>query len=491
MKISRTILQPRWKVTLFMWLTFIVVITIWKHASAGLMMLLIVWSYMLILCLNDWKNNIVCLCFLISFFVFLIGREVCFSYLSLPVYYTYLTPYNSFAYVCMIISLLGIGVGNFVQITNFNNGHIRMAKCDGNNRVGHNTQKIAKYIFCVCYMFSIIAVCTQILFIRQVGYLGTYVEKNVEYQLPGVVSYIAAFMGLSFYVYLSTFPDRKSAWFPIAMYELYGVLTVFTGKRYPFVAISMIIFIYMIIRSRKENGWMTRKMIVTVILLVPCLIVFLALYDSIRVGQGIKFSGIINTVINFFDGQGGSINVIKRIRYFEKEIADLHLCSFETTRSVIFENFIMRKFTGINVMTGNSIERALNGNSLMHRLSYLTYGNAYLSGRGVGSCYIAELFFDFGYLGILVGSVLYGKIMSAVNNMGRHGYIIDGILLAMMYYILLAPRGHFDAFLGDVFTIYSILGIFAVKMIGMAVRRKQYKSVLNFKASRVSVGEKS
>ena len=487
MKIRVVSLRLKWKIILLACLFSIVAISAWKQASIGLMMLLMLWNYLLILSLSDWKNNIVCLCFLISFFVFLIGREVCFSYLSVPVYYTYLTPYNSFAYVCMMISLLGIGVGNFVQITNFNNGHIRMAKRDGNNRVGYNAQKIAKYIFYLCYIFSIIAVCAQILFIRKVGYLGTYVEKNAEYQLPGVVSYIAAFMGLSFYVYLSTFPDRKSVWFPIAMYELYGVLTVFTGKRYPFVAISMIIFIYMVIRSRTENGWMTRKMIVTVILLVPCLIVFLALYDSIRVGQGIKFSGIIDTVINFFDGQGGSINVIKRIRYFEKEIADLHLCSFETMRSVIFENFIVRKLTGISAMTGNSIERALNGNSLMHRLSYLTYGNAYLSGRGVGSCYIAELFFDFGYLGVFVGSVLYGKIMSAVNHLGRHGYIIDGILLAMMYYILLAPRGHFDAFLGDVFTIYSILGIFAVKIIGLAVRRKRYKSVLK---SRASVGEK-
>ncbi len=89
----------------------------------------------------------------------------------------------------------------------------------------------------------------------------------------------------------------------------------------------------------------------------------------------------------------------------------MNFVSLHNTKSVLFENAILRKMLDIRVYNGNSIENALYGHSLAHRLSYLEYGDYYLQGHGVGSCYIAELYHDFGVIGVMAGNYIYGYIL--------------------------------------------------------------------------------
>ena len=334
-----------------------------------------------------------------------------------------------------------------------------------------NVQKITEYVFFVCYVFLIITVFSQIILVKRVGYLASYMEETTA-NVPSIVAYIAAFTPVIFCIFLATCPSKKRAMLPMGLYEIYAVLTIFTGKRYPFIAISMLIIIYLTIRNKSEKGWINRKMIILIVIAIPFLMVLLTAYDSIRIGETFRFTSLKDSIIDFFDSQGGSINVIKRVKYYEKDLEDLYLTSFENTKTVLFENSIMRKLTGATVYNGNSIERAMNGNSLMHRLSYYSYGNAYLNGRGVGSCYIAELYHDFGYCGIFFGSIFYGWLIRCVSNIKFTHYIKDGILLAIMYYILLAPRGNFDGFVGNIFSLNSILGICITYIIVRMVERK-------------------
>ena len=387
------IILPRMRARMVMVLIAIYVLlliaTLYKGASFLLMIVLMVWFYLLMLSISDIKNNIAYFCYLISFYVFLIGREVGFDYFSVEVYYKYLTGENNFAYCCLLISLLGIGVGNFIYTSRTSQSNVFKMDIKSDVHYIVYAQKTTKYGYYFCYLFSIIVVAVQIIMVRKIGYLASYTDEASVSGVPGIVFYIGAFTPTIFCLFLATYPSKNSAILPIVLYEIYGVLTILAGKRYPFIAISMIILIYLVIRNKSERGWITRKMIIAVIIALPLLLIFLSLYDSIRLGEEFTFTGILNTIIHFFDEQGGSINVIKRVKYYENEIKDLTFCSFENTRSVLFENLIMRRFTGIEVFSGNSIERAMNGNSLMHRLSYYTYGNAYLSGRGVGSCYIA------------------------------------------------------------------------------------------------------
>lgn len=447
---------------------FVLISTLVKNASPILMLVILLWLYLLFLTISDIKNNIALFCFLIAYFVFLVGREVCFQYLSVEVYYKYLVKENTFTYFCLIISLIGIWCGTY----------IKNEKKDKNNSYyvvkehSLNIQIITELIFLLCYCFLIVTVIAQIVLVRSVGYLASYTDEAVSTNIPRIVSYIAAFTPVIFCVFLSSYPSKKKVILPIVLYEIYAVLTVLTGKRYPFIAINMIILIYITIRSKNEKGWMSKKVILLLIIAIPFLIVFLVAYDSIRLGETFKVSNITNIFIDFFDSQGGSVNVIKRVKYYENDLSDLFLTSFENTRNAIFENAIARKITNVQVYSGNSIERALHGNSLMHRLSYYSYGSTYLTGRGVGSCYIAELYHDFGYVGIFFGSMFYGWLIKCVSNIRFNHYLRDGIVLAIMYYLLLAPRGNFDGFIEGVFGLYSLLGILTTYIIIKLVNQK-------------------
>ncbi len=93
----------------------------------------------------------------------------------------------------------------------------------------------------------------------------------------------------------------------------------------------------------------------------------------------------------------------------------------------------------------------------------------YLQGHGVGSCYIAELYHDFGMIGVMIGSFFYGYILKKINNIQFENYLGDGILIAMIYYVILAPRGNFDGFIGGIFSLYSVFGTLMICIVSKFV----------------------
>ena len=49
----------------------------------------------------------------------------------------------------------------------------------------------------------------------------------------------------------------------------------------------------------------------------------------------------------------------------------------------------------------------------------------YLSGRGVGTSYIAELYADFGVIGVIVGGLCFGIILKNISTIDFKNPIID------------------------------------------------------------------
>ena len=246
------------------------------------------------------------------------------------------------------------------------------------------------------------------------------------------------------------------------LYEGYAILRLFTGQRYPFVGISMLMLIYYVMRSKKESNWIKKYHYLLLLLAIPVLMMFMTAYDSIRVGKEVSTDGFFDSIINFLVQQGGSINVIRRTIYNADQLSDMRFVSFQSIYSAIFENGISRRLFNIKTYDGNSIERALTSNNLAHRLSFIAYGDGYLAGKGTGSSYIAELLHDFGLLGVFVGSVLYGCLLKGIDKIEFKHSFSDGIKLAMIYYIILAPRGGFDSFIGNVFNLQSVIGLVVI-----------------------------
>lgn len=278
-------------------------------------------------------------------------------------------------------------------------------------------------------------------------------------------------------MYLATCPSKKKVFLPVLLYEVYAILTLLTGQRYPFIGISLYILTYWFLREKREGGWIKKWHYVAILIAIPVLMLGVTAYDSVRVGKAVDFSSISEGMREFFVDQGGSINVTRRTIYNAKQLENMHFVSFSSTYSTIFGNFIATKLFGATVYSGNSIEHAMLGHSLAHRLSYYAYGNAYLAGRGTGSSYIAELFHDFSYVGVFLGSLFYGVLIEKINRMEFKSYIKCGVLMAFLYYIYLLPRGSFDAFVGGIFNIYAIILWFMIYLLSQILNRRRKNGV--------------
>lgn len=440
----------------------VIFLSIYNHTDIWFAIALTVWYVCFVTCLTNLKDNIVMFCFLGAFFVFLLGREVCFNFLGLKRYYNYLEPYNRITFILITVSLISLEIGYVLSSTHSTLVFDELAKRNVSDTIIHSSvqyQEICKFFYYICFFFSLLSTIAQIMLVRSIGYVESYVADSGSTSLPGIFNYISSFMNVALSLYLATYPPKKDARTSLIFYEVYAILTLATGHRYTFVAISMYVIIYFFIRQRLDGDWINKKNIVLIVVAMPIIITLLTAMDFLRTGKSFRFTSANSTLISFLDQQGGSVNVIKRIFYYRDKLKDMAFTSFTNIRSIIFENIISRHLFGTVVYTGNSIENALNGHSLAHRLSYYEYGYLYLQGHGVGTCYIAELFHDFDIIGVIIGNIFYGILIRKISELKLNHFMKDGIYLSFITGIMLAPRGDFDGFLSSTFSLYSILGV--------------------------------
>ena len=86
---------------------------------------------------------------------------------------------------------------------------------------------------------------------------------------------------------------------------------------------------------------------------------------------------------------------------------------------------------------------------MAHIISYLVLPYNYLLGRGLGSSYIAELYHDFGYIGIFLGNIIYGCVIKICCNFNKCSIWMRYVCLVIINAILLAPRSTTDGFISS------------------------------------------
>ncbi len=463
----------------------VAIVSLIKEVNILFSFVLIVWLGIVSYCMTDIKTHIVLFCFSVSFFVFLIGRELCFAFFGLPRYYTYLDTHNNITFFLMIISMLSLMIGYIIadRYSVFARGKTVVIKRRTERMPAYphfffetdiqrtGVRKAAEIAFYFCLACSLLDVWKQIQLVRNVGYTGTYMAANTV--SSGVLAYFASFTIVALSIFLATCPPRKSSWTALMAYEAYGVLTMLTGHRYTFVAISMYFLTYIIYRHKLEGHWISKSLVIAIVIAAPFVIVLMNVIDTQRGGRTEIFNGgTMHAMIRFLDQQGGSVNCIKRIFYYKDKLSDMIFTSLSNTRAVLFENAILRRVFGIQVYSGNSLENALNGHYLSHRLSWYEYGELYLRGHGVGSCYIAELFHDFGVIGVMLGNLIYGYVIRRTTDIGDRHYFGNALVFASQYYIYLAPRGDFDGMIGGLFSVTSILGMIGIWVLSYCLCRK-------------------
>ena len=187
-----------------------------------------------------------------------------------------------------------------------------------------------------------------------------------------------------------------------------------------------------------------------IILCLPLVGAGLAAYSTIRTGSslatGTSFGDLLYTL---FTGVADSDKVIKYGYILKSEFPKGHFYTLGSVIDYFKYSALSRLLLGTDVTVSQTVEYALQGNGYSYTLSYLYYPSQFLSGHGLGSCYIAELYQDMGYLGVFLGNVLLGIIIRNVFTLSKNSVIKNAIIFYMFKLLMLTPRNDYDVILRE------------------------------------------
>ena len=442
-----------------------------------------IYVFMMLNCYKKIEQRSLLFAFGIAFFTFLLGRDFLELFLNYKVENYYTQEINNHTYLCFIVSLVGVWISYlFFEHENFKkiNFIAQDIKIKTNNLFIVCVRKVSKYIFYFSIPFALINKIVISIFIRTYSYAEYYIKFSKflhTNKLLYVISKIELIMPVALCIIFSTLPTKKEVKVPIICYIVYLIISLGAGNRGPFVLGILLLFIFIVYMQgyRPEEAWFDRKKMVLFISIVPIIAVGGTIYNVMRFGMSINNISFINAFIDFFYDQGVTITVIKKAYEFEEQIPKQGFYLLE-----FFHSGIWARILGIPVYHGNSIEHALYGGSFTHAIAYTVMQQSYLSGLGTGTSYIAELYYDFNYLGVFIGNVIYGWIFSKINKTRTNKLFIRALVFVLITQFLWSPRGSYTAFLSFVFapsTIITFISIFGIAKLISDKQKRFIKSI--------------
>ena len=188
----------------------------------------------------------------------------------------------------------------------------------------------------------------------------------------------------------------------------------------------------------------------------PVLLVFFTVYASFRSGLDVKVGNVFSSILDFFYGQGVSFDVLCIGYGYMLGLKILCPCNYTFGGIIdyLYRGTIGQKLFNTQPLTSyNSVFNAKNSNSLSHALSYLSLKDDYLAGRGRGSSYLLEVMTDFGWIGVIVFSLLLGSLLILmVYSFGRK-ILLSTLILACLQNIFFMPRAEATSWLTFIVTL--------------------------------------
>ena len=266
---------------------------------------------------------------------------------------------------------------------------------------------ISQVVFYITMLFYLVEQIEPLFVIGIGNYLSYYTDFTS--QLPSIIHTVASFMKYSLCIFLATLPSKRSAMLPLILYVLSTIPSLLIGVRNPFILSLIFCLVYFLLRDYlcDAKRWVGKLEKILIFIGTPILLIFFTLYASFRSGLDVKVGNVFRSILDFFNGQGVSFDVLC-IGY--GYIPDLKsICPFNYTFGGIidylYRGTIGQKLFNAQPLTSyNSVFNAENSNSLSHALSYLSLKDDYLAGRGRGSSYLLEVMTDFGWIGVIVFS---------------------------------------------------------------------------------------
>lgn len=397
------------------------------------------------------EQRVLLFAFGIAFFIFLMGREMLEQFFLHEIETQFHHTINTHTYVSMTISLIAVWVGYaFFTKYRYRKGKLLIENCSSYlsqpTPYIKKVRLLSKWAFYATFPFAIAIEIAITIFVSTFGYESYYTDYSEVLSgnpLLYLISKLELIMPAAFCIFMATFPSKKEFKTLIIPYVIYLTVSLGTGQRSTFVLGLLLIFIFIVYMQgiRPQENWFHRKYIKYGMLALPILAMGSSMYNVWRFGGDWQEIDLFSGFSDFFYDQGVSINVIKRAYEYENNLPD----KFYTLG--FLHSGILAPILGFEVYHGNNIDTALYGYSFTHALGYTIMGDLYFAGRGPGSCYVAELFFDYGYVGVALGSLLYGCIFSQLLEISNDKFFKRAIIFVSINQLLWATRAGFVDFL--------------------------------------------
>ncbi len=452
-----------------------------------------VWLLSIVYTSTNLRKRILYFMFLISFFVFLLGGHFVYEYFGMEL--KYFSNYEVYVHSNNVMALsLGVILVTYFVIDKIGNSFtlvFKHKKEKTDDVESLNLRKISILVFYILYPLYVLLVVDKISYVITHSYIDYY--ANYVSNVPAILQYIGVLAPYFLFIFLATMPPKRQTLVPLGLYGLYGVLSLLTGRRITFAVIVMFLISYFIIRQLREGNdevWFTKKMVYTGVFASIFGIMFLYAFNYTRVGEGLSDLSLVDMFMGFFQQQGFSSSILRLGVVHEEALNEDVVYSVFGTVKWFRTNLITRTIFNPQYdfsYLHNSVGLATNGNSFSNALGYVVLNEStYLSGVGLGSCYIAELFYDFGYKGIIIGSALYGVAMAMVS---KGFYFMKASIwriafgFAIFEAFIKAPRWYYDIIVTyalDIALWFSIFALFAFTY-KMNKNRKVFKYGVKFK----------
>lgn len=426
-----------------------------------------IWLANIVFCLENIQRRFYFLMFEVTFFVFLLARPF-ISFCQGKVWWKLNGEIHVwFALRIIILSQMGILIGAWFVEEYQKSRKKRVDIKEGQIRTEftENIQRIALIIFWISSIFYFIQEAEKLAAVWGKGYLAYYTDFKSN--LPFWIYAIASFMKVSLCAYLATWPEKKKAFIPMAVFVLSAIPSLIIGIRNPLMLNAIFVFLYYVLRNVMDNSerWIGKFEKWAMILGIPGSVVFMAFYAYFRSGMRTEKNAAV-LFIDFFYGQGVTFDVLaighKCIPYLpDRPIKNY---TFGGILDYFLHGTIAQNLFGAEALdNGNSIKNALESNSFAHNMSYIDMKEEYLAGRGWGSSYLLETFADFGYIGIIIFSVILGGILVYFIDFLKKNTLCCIIIFMCLQSVFFMPRAEATKWFSFLFTIQfwiAIAGIY-------------------------------
>ncbi|GLI56923.1 sugar isomerase [Propionigenium maris DSM 9537] len=308
-------------------------------------------------------------------------------------------------------------------------------------------------------------------FVSELGYSEYYLSYSSN--LPFIISFFSSFYYISFYTILSTFPNKRKTRVLFLMGSIVAVVSLGFGQRNGFVLDIILMFIYLAFREQTGQKWIDRKKIAIGLILIPLVIGGMQDLSNKRFEKNISSKeATFKKVESFFISQGGSIHTItygyQLKDYIPKQDIKYILGPL---RDYLTQNIISQKLFGFENWQHDPIKKATKAALYGSTLAYMLFPEGYLAGKGMGSSYIAEIYHDFGYLGIIFGSLLIGMSLKKFDNYSVNSWFKFVFLMLIIRRVIYLPRDSALGWISIVFSIPNILGLLSIILLSKFISK--------------------